>query len=375
MTVLPVNLPWSADPKQKQDADPPGTPRASPHHRKQLVTAPSDPKPILCPITPTSSTSTSASTSSSSLPNAKRKQLVYLVRHAEATHNIKEREAVEAAILRGVQEKGEQEKARRAVLDDERLRDAPLSSSGKVQVRAASTKLQLLNKVAAGAGTAKSMASMGINSKYPPAKIVLVSPLRRALMTATELFWKDNESADPNVEFIALEALREKRTGFAADERSPVEVLEQEFPHVDFSDLHVQRRNQYIVPKGEDNAAVRERGRIFVEDVLSRISEETVAIVTHKGWLREHRHTLKCWVDASKLQVDFDLDHWHQTLYGNAEVRVAQFEWTGHDLTRIVSKSMENALGSVVEDAVLHLIQKQIQLHHSINQTSNVVSG
>ena len=173
-------------------------------------------------------------------------------------------------------------------------------------------------------------------------------------------------SSPTPVVFVAVEALREKRTGFAADERSSVEVLEQEFPHVDFSDLHLQRAKNQQIPPGEDNAAVRERGRVFLEDVLSRIEEESVAIVTHKGWLREHRHTLKRWVDQRTLQVDFDLDNWHQTLYGNAEVRVAQFGWTHGELTSLVSKSMENALGSVVEDAVKHLIQKQLK-HFSKN--------
>ena len=125
--------------------------------------------------------------------NAKnqRQQVVYFVRHAEAAHNIKEREAVQAAIARGVSEKAEQEKCRRAVLQDEALKDAPLSRDGQSQVQQQGNRLGVLN-------------AMGGDANYPTPKIVLVSPLRRALMTATELF----ASATPTPMFIALEALR-----------------------------------------------------------------------------------------------------------------------------------------------------------------------
>jgi len=94
-----------------------------------------------------------------------RTKVVYLVRHAEAEHNIKEREAVQEAIARGVSDKGEQEKARKAVLKDEKLTDARLSPDGTKQVRRATINLNILHK----AGF----------SKYPAPSIVLVSPLRR----------------------------------------------------------------------------------------------------------------------------------------------------------------------------------------------------
>jgi hypothetical protein len=58
-------------------------------------------------------------------------------------------------------------------------------------------------------------------SKYPTPKFVLFSPLRRALVTATKLFLKN----DSKPKFVAIEALREKGTSFAADERSSVDTL------------------------------------------------------------------------------------------------------------------------------------------------------
>lgn len=280
---------------------------------------------------------------------------MYLVRHAEATHNIKEREAVQEALQRGIQDT---DRARRAVLQDESLLDAPLSPNGCCQVRRASQRLNLLDR-----------------TKYPPPQIVLVSPLRRVLMTATQLFFDADSNSNPR--FVALEALREKRTGYAADERQSIEILKKEFPHVDFSNL----RDPSLVPKGESNAQVRARGRAFLEGYLAQeVNQESIAIVTHKGWLRELRKTLKEWVDQQRLTVDFDLDQWHQTLYGNAEIRVADFGWTTNDhrLSSIVSRSVETALESCagsdsgsdsereqqVEDEPLAGVQK-LQVHES----------
>jgi broad specificity phosphatase PhoE len=300
------------------------------------------------------------------LPNkTRRNQTIYFCRHAEATHNIKEREAVQAAIAQGVCEKEEQEKARRAVLDDVALTDAPLSEQGVHESRLRSSSLNILNKI----GT----------TKYPAPTLVLVSPLRRALMTATELYYKNpSDNTTPPPRFVAMEVIREKRTGFAADERSNVEDLERQFPHVDFSDLRVQRPE---IGKGEDNVAVRARARDFVEQRLAcqdiQNHHESIAIVTHKGWLRELRHALKSRVDAGDLEADFDLDQWDQTLYKNAEVRVAQFGWEDQDhdddddtntntstakLASIVSRSVENAMGSVIGDQSCRLRDQDYEI-------------
>lgn len=249
----------------------------------------------------------------------RRQQKVYLVRHAEALHNIHERQALQAAAERGIPENSElAQEMRRSVLNNESFLDAPLSSHGISQVRAARRRLRLLDK-----------------TKYPAPQVVLVSPLRRALMTATELF------AGTGAQFVALEVLREKRTGYAADERRTVPELAAEFPHVDFSYMSATTR---VIEKGETNRQVQARGREFLEEYLPWIQESSVAIVTHKGWLRELRKTVKERVDEGQTEVDFDVDQWHQTLFGNAEIRLADFGWKGSKLTRIVSRSVETAL-------------------------------
>jgi broad specificity phosphatase PhoE len=268
----------------------------------------------------------------------RKEKVIYFIRHAEACHNIREREAMERVKRQGCDEAA-QEAARKLVLQRESLRDAPLSESGHKQSKVVSKRIHVLHQVC--------------SDKYPRPKIVLVSPLRRALMTATDLFFET--SNNPN--FVGLEIIREKRTGFAADERSSVEVLENEFPHVDFKDLH----GQHEIPLQEDNAAVRLRCQDFLENVLPQMEQDSVAIVTHKGWLREMQHTFLSYVEAGQLKVDFDLEQWHQTQYKNAEIRVAKFVWEDGALVSIVSRSVENALGSVIEETAKKMVGKNMR--------------
>ena len=266
--------------------------------------------------------------------SVERHKIIYLVRHAEAEHNILEKEAVARAIASGAVKKCQQEEARKSVLRDPSLQDSPLSSSGKLQARESCQHLQeLLRK--------SSQEEYKSSHKFMPPQVVLVSPLRRSLMTATEQFY----NIEPRPRFVALEILREKRTGLACDERSSVAALEQEFPHVDFSNLLVSTSPD----PGEDNELVRKRTRQFLDEVLVNVEEGYVAIVSHKGWLRELRHTLKSSVDSNQLQVDFDIKEWEETLYKNAEIRVAEFGWNRDgELVSIVSRSVDNAMSSIV---------------------------
>jgi hypothetical protein len=65
--------------------------------------------------------------------------------------------------------------------------------------------------------------------------------------------------------------------------------------------------------------------------------------------LRELRSTLKRWVDEGRLKVDFDVGDWHQALlYKNAKIRVAEFVWNQNELNSVVSRSVDNAISSIV---------------------------
>jgi len=259
--------------------------------------------------------------------------LIYFVRHAEAEHNVKEKEAVREVIKHGGGKK-EQELARKNILQNSVLRDAPLSQHGTLEAKHTCCDLDYL--MSAG------------DVRYQPPKVVLVSPLRRALMTATLLFYHP-ENGNNNPQFLAVEALREKRTGLACDERHDVKTLQNEFPHINFDNV---QRGLPVVPIGEDNSAVKARAKKFMEERLPHFSNfGFVAVVSHKGWLREMRHTLKEHVMDGSLEVDFDVDEWDQTLFKNSEVRVAEFCWevggTTQTLQSIVSRSVKNAMNCV----------------------------
>lgn len=306
------------------------------------------------------STPESPSSRSSKGSGRSHKKILYFVRHAEAEHNVKERLAVQAAIASGAVEKEKQELARKTILrEDQSLKDARLSEEGTLQARTSGQKLEQLfsTKEASVSGSpmSSSKGSSGIISHssqsfssmpFRRPEVVLVSPLRRALMTATEFFYKTTQEGQDPPFFLAIEALREKRTGFVCDERHSVAELRTEFPHVDFSDVE---RGLPCVPVGEDNAAVRARVATFLDERLAHIPGEALAIVSHKGWLRELRKTLKERVQSGQLQADFDVAAWDTTLYGNAEVRVAAFRW-GPDgaLMNIVSRSVDRALNATM---------------------------
>ena len=275
-----------------------------------------------------------------SIPSGAIRKVIYFCRHAEALHNVKEREAVAKAMAAGCTAAEELTKARKAVLEqDNGLRDAPLSDEGAVQARKSGLALKSLFSEPTDTATPAALSASPSKTPFQRPDVVLVSPLRRALETATQLFYSDDHHTQPPL-FFAIEALREKRTGLACDERSTVPELQIEFPHVDFT--HV--RDAEPIPLGENNSAVRERVASFLQQVLPKVSGQYLAIVSHKGWLRELRAVLKKHVDTGNLSADFDLGgDWHTTLYGNAEVRVASLTWLDGELVKLTSRSIAAA--------------------------------
>jgi broad specificity phosphatase PhoE len=277
-------------------------------------------------------------------PEGSHKKVIYMVRHAEALHNVKEREAVQALLATGETSKERQEEARKAVLRlDPSLKDAPLSSSGTEQARISGQRLHALFSSGSSPVRNHPQKRFGTpNSPFRRPDVVLVSPLRRALMTATELFYHaDNDNGDDPPMFLAIEALREKRTGLECDERSSVTDLMHAFPHVDFSDVE---RGIPVVHSHEGNQNVRDRVAEFIDHRLAAVPAQHLAIVSHKGWLREFRCILKSRVESGLLRVDFDINEWDTKLFGNAEVRVAAFRWQDGELISVVSRSVDNAM-------------------------------
>jgi len=149
---------------------------------------------------------------------------LYLIRHGEAEHNVKEEQAKAAASkrlsaagfdLKEPEAQAAIEKARRSVLADNSLYDPPLSQNGKEMTAEPRATIERL-----------------IGGGLPAPTVVLVSPLQRTLQTAALVF-----PAHQNVS--AREVLRERRTGHACDSRSPAHLLAKRltFSHINLSEI------------------------------------------------------------------------------------------------------------------------------------------
>eukprot|EP00935_MAST-01C_sp_MAST-1C-sp1_P001869 g1869.t1 len=189
--------------------------------------------------------------------------------HAQALHNVEEQLAKEMAKKEGGSAE-DQEAARQGVLENPSFKDAPLSKDGECQVDQA----------------ASSFAELLAETHHPAPDAVYVSPLERALQTATRLF-------GPHKLMQAKEFLREKRTGRPCDERKHSSVLRAQFPHVDFSDIveHDRTTNlgyAFLDPatQTEENTDVQARSEALLEFVKEQ-EAPVVAVVAHKGFIRE----------------------------------------------------------------------------------------
>mmetsp|Transcript_46037 Transcript_46037/g.99979 ORF Transcript_46037/g.99979 Transcript_46037/m.99979 type:complete len:718 (+) Transcript_46037:39-2192(+) len=249
--------------------------------------------------------------------DARQRKIIYLVRHAEAWHNVEEKAAETKALLSGGDAKAANLARRRALANPVFL-DAPLSEIGTKQVML----------------TADHFANLLKGTHYQPPELVLVSPLERALQTATLLF--------PNhPRILAKEILREKRTGLPCDERKAVWELANNFPQVDFEDI-----SKADVASGggswdfqahllETNADVAIRAKCALEKIYAE-SATSIAVVTHKGFLRE----LQTGPWARLLESN---GQELPAVFKNAEVRVCEVEWIGDGEPRVHERLLQDA--------------------------------
>lgn len=225
------------------------------------------------------------------VPKENRK-VVYLVRHGEAVHNIEEKQATKstAMLLKAARiapasprYKQAMEEARSAVLRSHGLKDAALSAGGKHQAHRA--KMVIDELTAAGKSDGESM--------FPVPTVVLTSPLQRTLQTTAIVFPKH-----PSIHI--RECLRERRTGLPCDERQSALHIRRRpsFAHMSSNNLLQHDlengdplspmpgiRVPHLVEKKED---VRQRSAHLPRLLQVGFKEaDSVAVVTHKGFLRE----------------------------------------------------------------------------------------
>ena len=271
-------------------------------------------------------------------PDDSRAIVIFLIRHGEAEHNIREKRAVQHAKEQALQDGSapdevtrRMEEARARVLDDPSLFDAPLSDRGVAEARNCHAKLQTLVLSLQQQSSATDQTHVDLLPIAPPTR-VLVSPLQRALQTADLIF--------PDVENIHVrEELRERITGLPCDSRHHSDELRnrKSFTRFSMSRLHMGsvmlnrsmpptvddsdeenasadtpppdlgKRKVPTLPASEDIKALRERTKVLFK-MLLEFDEASIAVVSHKGYLRE--------LERAQFGIQ------DSPLFGNGEVRV-----------------------------------------------------
>lgn len=242
-----------------------------------------------------------------------REILLYLIRHGEAEHNVVEKIAMEEALKRSLRETGRgpecpvtaqsMQEARKSVLKDESLRDAKLSELGRRE--ALDARLQLSS------------------FQLDPPSCVLVSPLTRTLETASILFPEHHKC-----KIRVRDDLSERRTGMPPDMRSSVDSLclrrsfrrfsmnrlrQESISSLEHSDstlsdsttsstVLVECKNcknhdrcegqdfrfvRKLKASMEENKEALQRRTQRLFGLLGETQDSSVAVVTHKGYLRE----------------------------------------------------------------------------------------
>mmetsp|Transcript_84460 Transcript_84460/g.242513 ORF Transcript_84460/g.242513 Transcript_84460/m.242513 type:complete len:360 (+) Transcript_84460:51-1130(+) len=264
------------------------------------------------------------------------RKVVFLVRHGEAVHNIEEKKAQQATAhalkALGLCPKSDKfkalvEDARRACLSDCCLRDAALSDAGKNQALSAK---EVIHRLTHGAAA-------GHSSGLPFPTVVLTSPLERTLQTTNLVF-----PSHPNVHMC--EALRERRTGLPCDERKPAKFIRRrpEFRHMSSNNLlqfdldNDKEDDESSTPDSssglcavvENKEDVRARSSRLAELLQRFAGDQAVAVVTHKGYLRELERGPLGRPQASE--------------FGNGEVRVYELSLSGDG--KLISKVLHGGL-------------------------------
>mmetsp|Transcript_120245 Transcript_120245/g.312106 ORF Transcript_120245/g.312106 Transcript_120245/m.312106 type:complete len:308 (+) Transcript_120245:89-1012(+) len=198
---------------------------------------------------------------------------VIFVRHGQALHNVieervKEQVAREAEACGHTKDSKEFQaavkQARLAALSDETLRDAALSKLGEAQLLETRDMLERLTG----------------SRSLPQPTAVLVSPLFRALQTAAILF-----PEHPNTHVCNV--LSERKTGLPCDCCSDRSSVAAHFPNIDFDhDLSPQYCSVCSNGREEDVLDVRCRSASLAK-MLQHMDDQTIAVVSHKGFLRE----------------------------------------------------------------------------------------
>jgi broad specificity phosphatase PhoE len=110
-------------------------------------------------------------------------------------------------------------------------------------------------------------------------ELVIVSPLKRTLQTATEIF------KDHSVPIIALDYSREYPLGeHTCNKRSSKELYMKDFPHINFDDLQTNPDELWLSHRKETMDELNTRIDKLKQFILQR-PETKIALVNHSGFI------------------------------------------------------------------------------------------
>jgi len=227
------------------------------------------------------------------------RRTIYLIRHGEAVHNVLEAKAQQEAEKEAIKLNlstdeiyERMEDARKSVLTDVKLRDAPLTEKGRQQARDASKKLK----------------DLIANKTVHHPREAMCSPLLRCLETSKILLEDVDISAQIRTE------IAERRTLYPPDKPKPLDKLLRYTRNDDrFTIDHIEKLSK---EKVDDEATVRESKVMLRQrasqmfDLLMECEHRHVLVISHKGFLRELERGL------------FELED--SPLFENCELRVYQ---------------------------------------------------
>jgi broad specificity phosphatase PhoE len=231
-------------------------------------------------------------------------KLIYLVRHAEGTHNVNREYKDIAQLDARLTEKGKDQ--------CRKLRDELLTShrnSHKTHSNTSINHRQGLHHLLAEISADQTQSSLSSNETSSDVGVcVVTSPMSRCVETAQlsfDFLWSeldDNKHKKTNqrIPFLAHESLRET-VNYNCDRRRPISEIAQDFPQVDFSNciheedilwstlLSIDRYRREHEEGGHLESAalhlVAQRG-VEALDFIQKLPHSKVVVCTHSAYLR-----------------------------------------------------------------------------------------
>tara|TARA_B100001123_G_scaffold58228_1_gene62627 strand:- start:529 stop:1113 length:585 start_codon:yes stop_codon:yes gene_type:complete len=127
-------------------------------------------------------------------------------------------------------------------------------------------------------------------------ELVLVSPLYRALETATNIF------KNKDVPIISLEELREYSIGqHTCNKRSSKDILMLNFPHINFDDI---KGGDYLWTTESEGILSLEKRINNIKNYIKKRDEKVICIVSHTQFLEKMKYNKISLMENGKSKIN-----------------------------------------------------------------------